>query len=630
VGLTGEVTIVIKGDDQSAQALASALKNVQELGKSGDRSGSLASAGMGRFTTSLQHAHAALTRLDLIELTLAGSQERVTQTQVAYNRAVEQFGPASREAISAHRELEAATLANDRTLLRARMSYVVVAADIGAIATKIPATVGQLVALGTAARGAAAGMGLLSLASAGVLGLTAAAVGVVAFNEHVKFQKKLAEDAALSLGGMIQRHEELRAAMEKAQNTPGWKTGFGAWGEDPFKIQSEMDALSKDMEEKRAVIIAAFGEIQKSVADFRNQQGIQHLIDSGDVANLKVARDEQVRAIADMEAAIKRLDDAKGMTGIEDVVDEAAKAAEELPKATAQLNMLDDAMRKAAAQGAAQFRQAIQDAGVQTSLLSDELLGSLDPALLAVRQKEDALTAAAVQANPALAAQLSTTRRKGETNEELAKRLGLTVEQERQLEAEGRFTTEGLISQAEAQRNLTKETKEFQDLAGPIAQPYGSSSTVTRTGGTTGGPGGGGPINYRALDEELQYALQRSPGAMGHAEVTQYFRWLQAIVGGGNPGNPGTTYALRSKAFKFLAAAKGYNGPVTEPTLFLAGESGPEDVAISPRGGGQAAGSRTEVHQTLNFYGPTDARQVERVTRRQLSIAERRLAAKNT
>jgi hypothetical protein len=40
-----------------------------------------------------------------------------------------------------------------------------------------------------------------------------------------------------------------------------------------------------------------------------------------------------------------------------------------------------------------------------------------------------------------------------------------------------------------------------------------------------------------------------------------------------------------------IAAAKGFNGMVNSPTMFLAGEAGPEQVSITPNGGGRSGGS---------------------------------------
>ena len=42
-----------------------------------------------------------------------------------------------------------------------------------------------------------------------------------------------------------------------------------------------------------------------------------------------------------------------------------------------------------------------------------------------------------------------------------------------------------------------------------------------------------------------------------------------------------------------IAAAKGFNGMVNSPTMFLAGEAGPEQVSITPNGGGRSGGGNT-------------------------------------
>lgn len=55
--------------------------------------------------------------------------------------------------------------------------------------------------------------------------------------------------------------------------------------------------------------------------------------------------------------------------------------------------------------------------------------------------------------------------------------------------------------------------------------------------------------------------------------------------------SPGTFSPISSIATPAIKAATGFDGMVNRPTMFLAGEAGPEQVSITPNGGGRSGGS---------------------------------------
>jgi hypothetical protein len=90
------------------------------------------------------------------------------------------------------------------------------------------------------------------------------------------------------------------------------------------------------------------------------------------------------------------------------------------------------------------------------------------------------------------------------------------------------------------------------------------------------------------------------------------------VVDTGLPGGP---------VIRAVAAAKGYDGMVSKPTLFLAGEAGPESVSITPRGQSPQGGP---VSLVQNFYGPADPIAVRAAAQQGMTIVQRRVASRRS
>jgi hypothetical protein len=82
--------------------------------------------------------------------------------------------------------------------------------------------------------------------------------------------------------------------------------------------------------------------------------------------------------------------------------------------------------------------------------------------------------------------------------------------------------------------------------------------------------------------------------------------------------------AVRASAISgFIPAAEGFSGMVSKPTLFLAGEAGPEHVNITPSGGYSSSTDNSVGNVTVNVYGITDPRRIADEVGRQIATSIR-------
>lgn len=148
------------------------------------------------------------------------------------------------------------------------------------------------------------------------------------------------------------------------------------------------------------------------------------------------------------------------------------------------------------------------------------------------------------------------------------------------------------------------------------------------------GPQGATEMQAMALMDALDAAAKSNPALRTTGDWNQAYGMLTHMAQHGTSGNVfgfGSRVlqdALRGAGVKF--AAQGYDGLVSKPTLFMAGENGREHVRVTP--GGSAGGAFTlnggiHVHQ---YGGTGGAAASSRGVLDGLTIAQRRAASRRS
>jgi hypothetical protein len=633
--MPGEVNITITATDMSQAELAQLTRNLGQVQRGGDGAGrSMQSLGAGvqRVSGFIERGMGVLTRLDLVQITVQQSADRVREAQQKYAEAIGQFGAASSQAINANRDLDQAQQNATKSNLRARLSYVLVAGDIVTMAAGIPRALAALSALRTALMSSAiagATMNITLTAGVAAVGIVAglAAVYVAMGNSAGGAADKLGEladqqarlsktnsDAVLADAEKSQQRMVLEASTEKAI-LANHQAFFARRKAD---LEAEHDSLLETVKAGADDRVTALQTEQNRLLHVMEEAAARmnraHAAQSGNVysPNLLAETADAERAFAD--AAFAAEQNQKALDKVALSSDEAGAAQKRLSEidrdltentANASRAQADYADRLAAIW--ANTRQlvsgSLQGLGIDTNQLTQQVMldfyrlggasEDMIKPLLDVADAEGKFRAAALELHPELFNQIEAQRKKGESNEELAARLGLTVEQEQELEQQGRVTTEGIISQAEAQRRLTGETNANLRSAQSAMASFGYAQGVASHMGAL-------VMNSRGKQRLNRSAMSFANTAAG-VDVTGIAKGVSTPHGGGFEygGELGSTdlknaYGSRTIVRAgVIAAATGFDGMVNGPTLFLAGEAGREHVKVTPRG--RDAGASTFV-----------------------------------
>lgn len=610
-------------------------------------------------------------RLELTQISLKQSADRVAEAQDKYNATVVEFGEGSREAIAAHKDLEQAEAVNEKTVLRSRIAYTLAGAEIVSMAAKIPKLVAMLEAYSVAQIGAtAAAAGFAAVAVPALVGVAAGLAIVGA--EGKLIDKILGREDVAKLAQTEEGLAEIRLEFAR---------------------------------------MASFREEHPFLARISNNAG--KLV--GWIPGMTTASER-----------FKQLGDALAADALETGADNLAAVAEEIER----LDREAETALAAASSGLGNLGINLAALGPATLTGLGGLggaMGDLATRALGARQAEDALTASALRSSKALRDQATVTALKDETTEQFVQRLVDMGFQEDEIRDRVDMSTRTLLSQTEAleartraMERATDRTREFEQesarivetefgaarvtergfvpFTGPIpaATPRPSAPTTAPPGstsapsGTTTPPPGGQagtppqqsqPSAGRAPQPQAQQGPQPSGGGAqaetgpfqpGHgpafgtiynAQVVQAGRVHQWILdnapmfeslrlskkepytvrwfmknmgqqgtiftdltvpgepasqrefgnqevepGGGVPGNQFSRpfvpweFSLwaghargsqnvwdQQRTLRIMAAARGFEGLVREPTLFLAGESGAEQVQIQSTQGARAA-----------------------------------------
>lgn len=596
-----ELRVVLRANNQELlRAIREGEGALDSFGRRGQASARDLGSAFDASGAAIGRAMGLMARMDLVQLTLQGSTERLTNAEERYQDALREHGPMSEQAANASRQLDAALRDVEKTQVKAQLSAALVGLEVANLIAQLPrgARAAREYASGIAA--AVGQMSAFRIIATGGLALVAVAGGLLAARELMRGfsgDTKAATEQVRSLMDAEVAAQQAKAAFQQGQRgvtDPFIRAAAGV--DDPFGplkehyrglVLTANDALAE---------LPLLSEVLTSEKE--RLQGIHQ-------ANSNV--------ISGIAASYEFL---------------ASKHQEMVERVNSLQPRIADPLIAESERLVAAVEKQLDTVGQWKAGL-DELAGAGDlaPGLAAALDKlahelflagkgEAEFHAAARKNIPVLFDQMSVTKKKGETTEDLVKRLGLTTEEEKKLREAGRLTEEGIISQEEAMRRQAAAAKELQEeqrrlleqqrqqLLGEIGTAR-TSANVTVEGGT-GGPGPG------VVDLELQrigLLMSRDAARAQSAEAQAYFASLRSLATGGYVSD----FALRGQreaANRVLYAADGFHGWVTGPTPIVAGERGRERVDIWPDGQGPpSAGASLTVNH--NYYGPADPRQVE-------------------
>lgn len=529
-----EVNIKVDAIDESEEALDSASKNVKGLGETAEQAGKRAKGGfddaglsLQGLTRGIERGYGIMTRLDLTQISLTQSSERVAQAQERYTRAIAENGAASQEAVQANRELESAQAALEKTQLRARLSYVMVAGDIATIAARAPQAAAALRGMGVATMTLAGNLTALQIAGGAA---TALLVGLAAAG--TLFSEEVGKGATAT--------EELRIAREEAEKH-GKPNDMGPVLEP---LRGFVDELTE--------VIPGF-----TTATDEWKQAQERLND----AEISVALQDGIKLEGDRTAALM----------------ESARATAELD---ARNRSLVSGTQAVLGVDLSQWSDGFRESMLATAGVSKEFIASLRP----VVDIEALLAGQSDETKVAMLEQRNVTAYKDETTEEFHARLKALVGEEAYAKLQFDETGRSIVAQAAATDRLAESTR-----SATSGGSFGTSMFSSGFSRASQDPG-------RASDdldlyrEELQYMLSQNPGGLNNPGTQEWFNILNnSNVQAGHLASAGYQNMRQGALKPLIMAANGYDGVVSEPTMFMAGERGAEHVKVTP-GGGQGGG----------------------------------------
>ena len=262
----GEVKITIIADDKSAPALEQFARNVEAAGNRAQS----ASRGMQDWSRAaltisngFERSMMVMTRLDLVQISLDQSQRRLRDSQQAYNQAVLEFGPASRQALAAKEALRDAQDSAEKANLRAKLSYALVGGELANMAAHIPKAIQSLQALRMAQMAAATSSAALNVAMTS----GAAAVGIAAGLYTVAAAVRSVGDSyTYAAAGAKTFDEQQMALQNRLRATP-----FGA---ERARILEEIGAIQDARESMRI-------GLEQNVTNWQRAEALRALITTG-------------------------------------------------------------------------------------------------------------------------------------------------------------------------------------------------------------------------------------------------------------------------------------------------------------------------------------------------------------
>ncbi len=533
--MANEVRIIITADDRSQaqlDQLARRLKGVENQGENTTRSFDKLGRGGLRAFQAIERGYGILTRLDLVQITVQQSAERVSQAQENYTAAVARFGPASQQALQAQQELNAAQQAAEKVNLRAKLSYVLVVGDIAALAVQAPRAIQGLRGMAVAFRAATAEATAFQIATGGILiaagALAAILIGKGVFDSYsagakgatgvteqlAAAQEDLAEKQQAfyndPLGGpVLGIIDKINNAIDLPSEGSGGIFGglFESSGEQVDRAIQKVDQLTAAEKEARA--------------SYAESQRFRAVVASGTEEQVRNELDQTRQRVEDLDLLL-RTPNLAGREAVQAEFDSETEKAEQLVGALVRIE-------QAGLNMAQSLNAGLRDVGVNlenmTAMAQRDLMlrVGVDPdavnAIVGAREAEEALAGEALRASKSLREQASITKDKGETTEEFRKRLidaGFTEE-----ELAGRIdeTTGNLISQEEA-------TRRAHQAAGDAAPAYDALGNAISGAGNAAArsSGRGGGDSYSGAGYYETYNRSGGRGVEGQGAFTPFAR----------------------------------------------------------------------------------------------------------
>lgn len=568
----------------------------------------------------IESGFSIMTRLDLVQITVEQSAKRVADAQEKYNQALREFGPHSEQAIAANKELTNATEAQEKAQLRARLTYVLIAGDVVALTAQMPKLVTQVRAL-TAAQTATAASGVAMAGSLGALtvGLAGVAslayVGSLAWKGYAADQEKATDTAE----GLVAEIERLQGVAKAAAADPG-QNMFGDYGANKA---AQAEARIAELRERQRSGWIALSE------DFFGAERRKADIAAGSESAIRAELD---KTLASMQATAAQMGTAADRGEFDALGRKWQALSADAQGYEKQLDAItskqESELSTSLTQGlrgmgitVAAFSQAFQDDLLIAAGVSEEFVAKMRPLV----DVEEMLKNAAGEAGAALRAQAEITAKKDETTADFIARL-----------RELGFTEDEIKNRVDATGRSLRSQAQMTDKA---------TEALIRFNGT--GPNGAvsqAPNLLDIIQSNKDFILKQTLGSMKetsgpHAGKQKYRGHMyeywadhfnaENILGlfdgsytGGTGANamvPGMTKAsLQPILTRLIQAnsgswdwdkmlrqlgvtqlAHGMDGIVRKPTLFMAGEQGPEHVVARPL----VRGSITQGGGGVTIYG---------------------------
>jgi hypothetical protein len=606
-----------------------------------------------------------LNRLDLAQVTVQQSIERVNKAQERYAEAVAKSGPASEAAGKAAEDLAKAQDALDQAQQRSALSAGLVVAQSAQLAARLPAAVAGMRALATAQITAATAAGALSSAmtmGAAAIGIVAGIAAIKAAIDSAATSYEFAEQKAAEWGTaqMLAALKSREAALMAEETSV---TDYNLFDPRTWASSSRsLNEIQQDLRNVRGDVLQNEFAITQAVRESANA-----FLEAEDIKAQVAAKNEPViraqlaKTLEDITNARAALLDpftpTADLAGLQKSYSDAVSNAERLKAALTEL--ATEAQRGIEAQAQATrnaLTNGLQGLAVNLQALSANALASLSAldgplaglaaGLAATKAQESLLATAALKSSKALRDQAEITADKDETTEEFHKRL-----------LDLGFAEEEIAKRVdETGRALLRQTEATNKAASAADRASGNwrSGVMEGTGNSFGGGhdigGHGAPgskfglqafleVNRENLISKLygfplgsfEYnvnngKLFNSAGIMNLLRGQGERDSTDNIVGARTFNMPGfkdlvkqlilttapaTQWDSMLKELGVPHFANGFDGVVNRASLFVAGEAGPERVTVSPTGRG---GGAPVIH--INVYAQDGRDAGDQIARR--------------
>lgn len=571
-----------------------------------------------------------LTRLDLTQITLQQSAERVHAAQQKYNQSLKQFGSEAEQTIQAQRELNRAQSDAEKTNTRARASYVLAGAEIATMAFQLPKATVDLIRFGHAAVAAGRGMTTFQIAATGGIAAVGLLAGLFVMSKAITDVGNVSAQTSTQLETLRKREAELVREME----SDSLSHKMNAFQDEVLRGKD----LSEQLVGVRRRIFEEEERIRKergtALSEFTTQESLRVAIIQRDEATVRKTLEESLARAQDYRLELQQpldlttraqtkelydqeLESIKNLSGVlsEWRSDEDRAAAESVAAAEA-VEQAWQATMSGLQQGAqtalagagvslSAFSQGFQENVLRAAGVSDQFIASLRPAV----EFETLLANSSVEAARALRDQAAITAHKDETTAAFNERLKALGFTEEEIALRVDETGRALRAQAAATMQAAAASSALDSASRRRSDPLAALLEASKTDIIkTLQPRAAQPHNATMLrflearfdPDSLARTLRGNEmgtavddifaGGIGSAQRSQLIDAVKNATMGGLPASE-WDQILKAIGLRGVPAfAHGFDGLVRGPSLFMAGEHGPERVTVTPTAHGNGRG----------------------------------------